>query len=104
MNVILIEYLFYFNFLFYTFNFLFYTFNFLFYTFIFTLFIISFNLTQIIKYFYTFSHLKRPFYDPIHRQLEFNLDIRADDELVYMGFYNSDLLYLVSIKLIYEKY
>ena len=30
--------------------------------------------------------------------------IRDDDELVNMGFYNSDLLYLDPIKLIHEKY
>ena len=30
--------------------------------------------------------------------------IRDDDELVDMGFYNSDLLYLDPIKLIHEKY
>jgi len=34
----------------------------------------------------------------------FDPSIRDDDELVDMGFYNSDLLFLYPIKLIHEKY
>ena len=55
-----------------------------------------------IPYFKTFSKTNNC--DFFLNNVLFNPDIRDNDELVNMGFYNSDLLYLDPIKLIHEKY